>query len=89
MMIAEPGVSQYYEDNTVIALTAGFVAQDFGFTARHIMISNDSSATIYYNFDGSENRVIKTGEVISHPCKIHKVYLKGTAGGEEYRLWAV
>ena len=81
--------NHYYSDDNIKPLTNTYQELPFGFESKHIIISNDSSNDIQFKFtDGGNDEVLKAGEVITLDWfAAERIYLKGAAGGEKYRLW--
>ena len=83
----------YYSDQTIVALTTAFVPQYFGFHARAIALYNDEAGgggNVMWSFSGTQQGgMLKPGEQIvldTLSNGLAVLSLKGTAGGEDYRL---
>lgn len=79
--------NSFFHDQGGTALTTNFQKVDFGFDSKNIFLSSDSG-TIEYSFDGSTTHGrLTNGEQRSMPDRSQtKIFLKGAAGGEQYRL---
>lgn len=82
----------FYQDGAV-ALTNAFVATDFTFKgttfgSTKIFLANDSAGYIEYSLDGTNvHGKLVAGEKREMPDRfLHRIYLRGQAGGEAYRL---
>lgn len=66
---ATPSTKDYFSDQTIIPLTADFVAQPFGFHARTVVLSNDETAgtdVVEWSFDGTnKGGELEPGESIT------------------------
>ncbi len=75
----------FYQDQVAVALTASFVATDFGFNSINIVLSSDSG-TIEYSLNGADvHGRLTNGEVRIMPDRVlRKIYLRGNT--QSYRL---
>ena len=83
--------NRYYKDDTIAALTTGWTEMAFGFTSSSISLANDDDAkAVSWSFDGTNvHGKLLAGDVITMDGRAEaRIYLKGSAGGEKYRLIA-
>ena len=92
----------FHANETTEALTAAFPGDPIlfinqildqppiNFITEGLMIANDSAASIFISLNGTDNHgEIKVGEtLLFDKAKLKQVWVRGTAGGEAYRLWA-
>lgn len=89
-----PASPNWYNcDDSLTALTNALVNQPFGFSSCSIEIDNDelpTGASIFVSLDGgSSEHEIFPGEGLYLPgVKATGIQIRGTAGGEAYRLRA-
>lgn len=87
------GNSLFYRDQAGGALTAAFAGAEivFPFFAGRVTISNDSAVNyIEFSLDGATvHGKLFAGEGFSEPLEIQKLFLRGQAGGEPYRVQVV
>ncbi|GAH00037.1 unnamed protein product, partial [marine sediment metagenome] len=81
--------NNYYQDQDLTALTAAFVQQLFGFTSTAIAIlDDDASGYIEWSFDGAtvHGKLFDGESITMDKTKHSSIYLRGEAGGEDYRV---
>lgn len=78
----------YYTDYTTTNL---YVQKSFGGAANTITMTNDSASDpVQCSFDGATLETdLKSGETLSiNVAGKTSIYIKGTAGGDNVRIWA-
>ncbi len=77
----------FFRDQTDLALTTAFQVVDFGFTSIRIFIASDS-ATIEYSLNGTDvHGRLTNGQYRDMEDRVlSRLFIRGTAGGEAYRL---
>ncbi|MEM4711325.1 MAG: hypothetical protein QXL18_05245 [Candidatus Woesearchaeota archaeon] len=81
----------FYISSDITSLTTEFHLFAFNFTARAIVIINDSDTNyIEFSFDGTNvHGKLKSHEVFMFDgISRDSIYLRGQAGGEGFRLWS-
>lgn len=81
----------FYTSSDIISLTTTFQQFSFNFTARALVIINDSDTNyIEFSFDGTNvHGKLKSHEVFMFDgISRDLIYLRGQAGGEGFRLWS-
>jgi len=60
-----------------------------GFTSQGIILSNDSVTVIFFSLDSiTDHGAILVGETVQFDfIRARQIWLRGTVGGEAYRLW--
>ena len=74
-----------------LTLTTGFQSRAFGFNATSIIISNDHATNyIEYSWNGTDvhGKLFKGETLFLSRISRSNIYLRGQAGGEEFRVWA-
>ena len=83
--------NKYYKDQSITPLTASYQSFALGFTAKDVIIINDSeTSNIIVSLDGTNTHwTILPGEGFEFAkSSIATLSLKGAAGSESYRLMA-
>lgn len=62
----------------------------FGFLGVNIIISNDSSNSLNYSFDGTtlQGTLLANETIELREHANDKIYFNSTAGGDAFRVWA-
>ena len=78
-----------FSDESILALTTNFQLIDFGFITSAILMFSDSGV-IEYSIDGANvGGRLKNGETRDlREFAITRLFLRGVAGGEQYRIEA-
>jgi hypothetical protein len=84
-----PNTPLVFKDDLAAAETPTRVyPKDTGFTSQGMQYINDSAASIFFSLDGKRDHFeLKAGEnILFDWIRAQEIWLRGTAGGESYRL---
>lgn len=86
---ATPGTPITFKDDVALAATPSVVYPETGgFTSQGMQFINDSAGNIFYSLDGiNDHMELKPNEnIVFDFIRAQRIWLRGTAGGEAYRL---